>query len=128
MPVRQISAVAGVQKNGGEQSKEREFERIFEAAQEREKKKAEQEVSVKKSGFGSLPVILAKTQYYLTDDAKKIGVTKNFDFTITDFEINSGAGYIVAIAGKMLLMPGLGKTPNAVNMTIDNNENISGLF
>ena len=83
---------------------------------------------IKKSGFGSLPVILAKTQYSLTDDAKKIGVIKNFDFTITDFEINSGAGYIVAIAGKMLLMPGLGKTPNAVNMTIDNNENISGLF
>lgn len=83
---------------------------------------------IKKSGFDKLPIIIAKTQYSLTDDAKKIGVVKNFDFTITDFEINSGAGYVVAIAGKMLLMPGLNKTPNAINMSIDNNENITGLF
>lgn len=59
MPVRQVSAVSGVQKNGGEQSKEREFERIFEAAEEREKKKAEQ-VSVKKSGFGTISCCYGK--------------------------------------------------------------------
>lgn len=83
---------------------------------------------IKTAGFDSLPVIIAKTQYSLTDDAKKIGVTKDFDFTITDFEIHSGAGYIVAIAGKMLLMPGLNKCPNALNIKINNKENIDGLF
>lgn len=83
---------------------------------------------IKQNGFDKLPVIIAKTQYSLTDDPKKIGVVKNFDFTITDLEINSGAGYIVAVAGKMMLMPGLSKMPNAINMTIDNSENIAGLF
>ena len=60
MPIRQVSAVAGVQKHGGEQSKEREFERIFEAAAEREKKKAEQAVPVKKSGFGAVSCCYGK--------------------------------------------------------------------
>lgn len=60
IPVRQVSAVAGVQEHGGEQSKEREFERIFEAAKEREKKKAEQAVSVKKSGFGNISCCYGK--------------------------------------------------------------------
>lgn len=83
---------------------------------------------IRKIKLNKLPVIIAKTQYSLTDDKDKIGSVKNFDFTITDFEINSGAGYIVAIAGKMLLMPGLSKTPNAINMKINNNLNISGLF
>lgn len=83
---------------------------------------------IRKIGLNKLPIIIAKTQYSLSDDQTKIGVTGGFDFTISDFEINSGAGYIVAIAGKMLLMPGLSKTPNAVNMKIDNNKNIEGLF
>lgn len=83
---------------------------------------------VRRIGLNKLPIIIAKTQYSLSDDKDKIGVTRGFDFTISDFEINSGAGYIVAIAGKMLLMPGLSKNPNAVNMKIDNNNNIDGLF
>lgn len=83
---------------------------------------------IRKIGLNKLPIIIAKTQYSLSDDQTKIGATGGFDFTISDFEINSGAGYIVAIAGKMLLMPGLSKTPNAVNMKIDNNKNIEGLF
>lgn len=83
---------------------------------------------IRKIGLNKLPIIIAKTQYSLSDDQTKIGVTTGFDFTISDFEINSGAGYIVAIAGKMLLMPGLAKIPNAVNMKIDNDKNIEGLF
>lgn len=83
---------------------------------------------IKKLGFNKLPVVVAKTQYSLSGDSKKIGVCSGYDLTISDFEIYSGAGYVVAIAGKMLLMPGLSKTPNAINMKINNNGNISGLF
>ena len=82
----------------------------------------------KKCGANTMPVVVAKTQYSLTDNPLKVGVYDNFDFTITDFELHSGAGYIVAVAGKMLLMPGLSKIPNAVNMKIDKNNNINGLF
>lgn len=78
--------------------------------------------------FRGYDVVIAKTQYSLSDDAKQIGVTQGFEFTISDFQINSGAGYIVAIAGKMLLMPGLSKVPNAVNMKIDNNCKVEGIF
>ena len=72
--------------------------------------------------------MIAKTQYSLSDDPKLLNKPKGFKITISDLELKSGAGFIVAIAGNMLLMPGLGKTPNAVNMTIDKNYKISGLF
>lgn len=77
---------------------------------------------LKRTGFNSYPVVIAKTQYSLSDDAKKIGVVEGFDFTITDFEIQSGAGYIVALAGKTLLMPGLSKEPNALKMKVENDK------
>jgi len=83
---------------------------------------------IKKNGFEKLPVVIAKTQYSLSADSSKIGVVSNFEFEITDFEIQSGAGYIVAIAGKMLLMPGLSKEPNATKIKIDNYGNIFNLF
>ena len=74
-----------------------------------------------------LPVCIAKTQYSLSDDPKKIGFVKDFDITVRDVQFRGGAGFIVAVAGDMMLMPGLPKVPNAVGMRIENDK-ISGLF
>lgn len=79
-------------------------------------------------GFSGLPVIMAKTQSSLSADKKLLGEPKNFDVEIKDIEIRSGAGFLVAVCGEMLLMPGLGKCPASENMTIDDNGIISGLF
>ena len=74
------------------------------------------------------PVVIAKTQYSLSDDAKLIGAPTDFDITIRDIEIRSGAEFLVAIAGNMMLMPGLSKAPAATNMKITSRGKISGLF
>lgn len=81
-----------------------------------------------KLGFENLPVIVAKTQYSLSDKAELLNAPKDFEITVRDLEIRSGAGFIVVLLGAMLLMPGLSKNPAAINMTIDNNEIITGLF
>lgn len=81
--------------------------------------------SLKKEKY---PVIMAKTQYSLSSDEKLLGVPQNFEVEIKDFEIRNGAGFIVAVCGKILLMPGLSKTPAAVNMKIHPNGDISGIF
>ncbi len=75
-----------------------------------------------------MPIVIAKTQYSLSDNAKLLGAPTDFDITIRDLEIRNGAGFIVALAGDMLLMPGLGKQPAGVNMKITNSGKISGLF
>lgn len=75
-----------------------------------------------------LPVCVAKTQYSLSDDPKKIGCPVNFDITVRDVQLRAGAGFLVAIAGDMLLMPGLPKVPNAVGMKVDSDGKVSGLF
>ena len=75
-----------------------------------------------------LPVVIAKTQYSFSDDAKLLGAPTDFVLNVRDIEYRGGAGFLVAIAGNMLLMPGLSKTPNAVNMKIDDKGNIEGLF
>ena len=75
------------------------------------------------------PVIMAKTQYSLSSDEKLLGKPENFEVEIKDFEIRNGAGFIVAVCGKILLMPGLSKTPAAMNMKIDSDSyKITGLF
>lgn len=74
------------------------------------------------------PVVIAKTQYSLTDDQNILCVEEDFDITIRDIEVRTGAKMIVALAGDMLLMPGLGKTPAAINMHINEEEEIEGLF
>lgn len=79
-------------------------------------------------GYNNLPVIMAKTQSSLTADKKLLGAPKNFNVEIRDVEIRTGAGFLVAVCGDMLLMPGLGKVPASDNMTIDSNGVISGLF
>jgi len=82
---------------------------------------------LKKYGYDKLPVIIAKTQNSISDDPNKLGAPKDYTFTIRDFELSAGAGFVVALAGDMLRMPGLSKVPNAVNMDIDEKGNISGL-
>ena len=79
-------------------------------------------------GIGNMPVVIAKTQYSFSDDASLLGAPEGFTVKIRDIEYRGGAGFLVALAGIMLLMPGLSKTPNAVNMTIDSNGKIDGLY
>lgn len=83
---------------------------------------------LKKNGFGNYPVIIAKTQNSISDDPKKINAPSNYEFTIRDFQISAGAGFIVALSGEIMLMPGLPKVPTAVNIDIDENDEITGLF
>ena len=81
-----------------------------------------------KFGMQNFFVNIAKTQFSFSGDKKLLGAPENFTLTITDIEIRSGAKMIVAIAGSMLLMPGLGKSSNYLNMSIDNDGNIEGLL
>ncbi len=78
-------------------------------------------------GFSDLPVCIAKTQYSLSDDPKKLGAPKDWTLTVTDARLASGAGFVVVIAGNMTLMPGLPKTPQAVSMNVSEDGIISGL-
>ena len=79
-------------------------------------------------GYSNLPVCMAKTQKSLSDDEKLIGRPENFDIHIREFEISTGAGFIIPIAGNMLRMPGLPKMPSAEKIEIDKEGNILGLF
>ncbi len=79
-------------------------------------------------GWNKLPVCIAKTQYSFTDDQTQLGAPTNFTFHIRELVPKLGAGFIVALSGNMMTMPGLAKTPAAVNMTIDENGTITGLF
>jgi formate--tetrahydrofolate ligase len=78
-------------------------------------------------GYGDLPVCVAKTQMSLSDDARLLGAPKGFDLHVHDLRISAGAGFIVAICGDILLMPGMGKTPAALHIDVDDNGVISGL-
>ena len=75
-----------------------------------------------------MPVCMAKTQYSLSDDATKIGRPTGFTVTVRELRISAGAGFIVALTGNILTMPGLPKKPAAENMDIDNEGKITGLF
>lgn len=77
-------------------------------------------------GFDKFPVCIAKTQYSFSDDASRLGVAEGFDITIENLVINSGAGFIVAVAGEIMRMPGLPKEPQALYIDIVNGE-ITGL-
>lgn len=83
---------------------------------------------IEKNGMDKLPVCIAKTQYSFSDNAALLARPTGFEFTVTDVIVKNGAEFIVAIAGNMMLMPGLPKIPVACNMTIDNNGKIDGLF
>lgn len=79
-------------------------------------------------GYGNLPVCMAKTEKSFSDDQKQLGRPENFDINIREFELATGAGFIIPIAGNMLRMPGLPTTPAAEKITIDKNGTIEGLF
>ena len=83
---------------------------------------------IEKLGLNDYPVIIAKTQFSLSDDKNKLGAPTNFQVEVRDIEIKTGAKFIVAICGSMMLMPGLSKVPASVGMTIDNNGKIDGLY
>ncbi|MGA2434237.1 MAG: formate--tetrahydrofolate ligase [Bryobacteraceae bacterium] len=78
-------------------------------------------------GFGHLPVCIAKTQSSFSDNPKLIGAPQGWTLTVTGAHLSAGAGFIVVIAGNMLLMPGLGKIPQAVKMDVDDSGEIVGL-
>jgi len=80
------------------------------------------------SGYENYPVCIAKTQYSLTDDPGILGAPEGFTFHVRDIEARTGAEFIVVLAGSMLLMPGLSKTPGAVKMHINEEGIIEGLF
>jgi formate--tetrahydrofolate ligase len=78
-------------------------------------------------GFTNLPICMAKTQYSLSDDPKRLGAPKEWTLTVNDAQLASGAGFIVIIAGNMTLMPGLPRTPQAVRMYVNQQGTIQGL-
>lgn len=79
-------------------------------------------------GKTDLPICVAKTQYSLSDDPKKLGKPENFEITVRDMKLSSGAGFIVVYTGDIMTMPGLPKKPAAFSIDVDNEGNISGLF
>nr|WP_288913282.1 formate--tetrahydrofolate ligase [uncultured Lachnoanaerobaculum sp.] len=79
-------------------------------------------------GYGNLPVCVAKNQYSLSDDQKKLGRPENFDINVREAYVNAGAGFVVAITGSIMTMPGLPKVPAAEAVDVDENGNIVGLF
>lgn len=83
---------------------------------------------MEKMGFARLPVCMAKTQYSLSDDMHKLGRPTGFKITVKEIRLSAGAGFIVALTGNILTMPGLPKKPAAENMDIDVNGKITGLF
>ncbi|MBQ9297881.1 MAG: formate--tetrahydrofolate ligase [Clostridia bacterium] len=83
---------------------------------------------IEKMGYGNLPICIAKTQYSLSDDPKKLEINEEFKITIRDINLRAGAGFIVALAGKIYTMPGLPEKPAAENIGVDELGNIYGIF
>ena len=79
-------------------------------------------------GFGDLPVCMAKTQYSLSDDPALLGAPKDFAVTVRSLKVSAGAGFIVALTGEIMTMPGLPKVPAAEKIDVDENGRITGLF
>ncbi len=79
-------------------------------------------------GFDKCPICVAKTQYSLTDDQTKLGAPKGFEVTVRNLKISAGAGFVVALTGEIMTMPGLPKVPAAERIDVDENGKITGLF
>ena len=79
-------------------------------------------------GFGNMPVCMAKTQYSFSDDGVKLGAPQNFRITVREVKVSAGAGFVVALTGNVMTMPGLGKSPAAFRIDVDETGKISGLF
>ncbi len=104
--------------------------KVYGAASVEFSAKAEKSIArIEHIGKGKLPICIAKTQYSFSDDATKLGRPTGFVLHVKDVEIRGGAGFAVAVCGNIMLMPGLGRRPNALDMTIDaNTQEIKGLF
>jgi len=89
------------------------------------KKQAEQ---LEKLGFGNLPICMAKTQYSFSDDPALLGAPKDFTLNVRNLKVSAGAGFIVALTGDIMTMPGLPKVPAAEKIDVDADGKISGLF
>ena len=83
---------------------------------------------IEKDGYGNLPICIAKTQYSLSDDPKNLECNNKYDIHIRDVELRAGAGFIVALAGKIMTMPGLPKEPAAEKIDINEKNEIVGIF
>ena len=79
-------------------------------------------------GFGELPICMAKTQYSFSDDPSLLGAPRGFTVTVRNLKVSAGAGFLVALTGDIMTMPGLPKVPAAVRIDVDENGRISGLF
>ncbi|MBR3862512.1 MAG: formate--tetrahydrofolate ligase [Clostridia bacterium] len=97
---------------------------VFEAGA----KKALADILAIDEAYARFPVCIAKTQYSLSDDPTKLGRPTGHTITVRDVKLSAGAGFIVVLTGTIMTMPGLGKTPTAYSIDIDNDGNISGLF
>ncbi len=83
---------------------------------------------IEELGYGNFPVCIAKTQYSFSDDAKNLECKGDYNITIRDIQLKTGAGFVVALAGKIMTMPGLPKVPSAESIDIDENGEIVGIF
>ena len=84
--------------------------------------------NLEEKGFGNLPICMAKTQYSLSDDPNLLGRPEDFTLTVRDLYVSAGAGFVVALTGSIMTMPGLPKAPSAYDIDVDDNGNIVGLF
>ena len=75
-----------------------------------------------------MPVCIAKTQYSFSDDSKNLECKEPFSITIRDIELKAGAGFVVALAGKIMTMPGLPRVPAAESIDINSNGEVEGIF
>ena len=83
---------------------------------------------IEKLGYKNYPICIAKTQYSLSDDPNNLECNNDYNITVRGVELKTGAGFIVALAGKIMTMPGLPKVPAAESIDVDSDENITGIF
>ena len=95
---------------------------VYEPAAEKQLAKIES------MGFGCFPICMAKNQYSLSDDATKLGRPENFDIHIREVYVSAGAGFVVALTGAVMTMPGLPKVPAANGIDVTDDGKITGLF
>jgi formate--tetrahydrofolate ligase len=93
-----------------------------------ENKAQKQLAAIESWGYGNLPVCMAKTQYSFSHDAGQLGAPVGFTIPVREFRLNAGAGFIVAVLGNMMTMPGLPKRPAAADMDMDENGQLTGVF
>ena len=79
-------------------------------------------------GYDKMPICMAKTQYSFTDDQTKLGAPRGFNITVRNIKVSAGAGFLVALTGEIMTMPGLPKVPAAERIDVDETGKISGLF